>query len=86
MSKLLVFILIGIVVLITLVLMFMFRGKLIYDKLNAVLVMNTLIVMVILIIGFVHKRVESYVDIDLSYSLLGFVTTEILAKYLGGKR
>ncbi len=86
MSKLLVFILIGIVVLITLVLMFMFRGKLIYDKLNAVLVMNTLIVMVILIIGFVHKRVESYVDIALSYSLLGFVTTAILAKYLGGKR
>lgn len=86
MSKLLVFILIGIVVLITLVLMFMFRGKLIYDKLNAVLVMNTLIVMVILIIGFVHQRVESYVDIALSYSLLGFVTTAILAKYLGGKR
>ena len=86
MSKLLVFILIGIVVLITLVLMFMFRGKLIYDKLNAVLVMNTLIVMVILIIGFVHKGVESYVDIALSYSLLGFVTTAILAKYLGGKR
>ena len=86
MSKLLVFILIGVVVLITLVLMFMFRGKLIYDKLNAVLVMNTLIVMVILIIGFVHKRVESYVDIALSYSLLGFVTTAILAKYLGGKR
>lgn len=86
MSKLLVFILIGMVILLTLILMFMFRGKVIYDKLNAVLVMNTLIVMVIVIIGLVHKRLESYVDIALSYSLLGFVTTAILAKYLGGRR
>ena len=86
MSKLLVFILIGMVILLTLILMFMCRGKVIYDKLNAVLVMNTLIVMVIVIIGLVHKRLESYVDIALSYSLLGFVTTAILAKYLGGRR
>ena len=86
MSKLMVFILIGMVILLTLILMFMFRGKVIYDKLNAVLVMNTLIVMVIVIIGLVHKRLESYVDIALSYSLLGFVTTAILAKYLGGRR
>lgn len=86
MSNLLVVILIGMVVLISSIVIFMFKGKIIYDKLNAVLVMNTLIVMVIIIIGFVHGRLESYIDIALSYSLLGFITTAILAKYIGGRR
>lgn len=40
----------------------------------------------ILVIGFVHGRLESYIDIALSYSLLGFITTAILAKYIGGRR
>lgn len=86
MSNLLVVILIGMVVLISSIVIFMFKGKIIYDKLNAVLVMNTLIVMVIIIIGFIHGRLESYIDIALSYSLLGFITTAILAKYIGGRR
>lgn len=86
MSSLFIFLLIGIVILIISIIFFMFKGKIIYDKLNAVLVMNTLIVIAILVIGFVHERLESYIDIALSYSLLGFITTAILAKYIGGRR
>lgn len=86
MSSLFIFLLIGIVILIISIIFFMFKGKIIYDKLNAVLVMNTLIVIAILVIGFVHGRLESYIDIALSYSLLGFITTAILAKYIGGRR
>lgn len=86
MSSLFIFLLIGIVILIISIIFFMFKGKIIYDKLNAVLVMNTLIVIAILVIGFVHRRLESYIDIALSYSLLGFITTAILAKYIGGRR
>lgn len=86
MSSLFIFLLIGIVILIISIIFFMFKGKTIYDKLNAVLVMNTLIVIAILVIGFVHGRLESYIDIALSYSLLGFITTAILAKYIGGRR
>lgn len=86
MSSLFIFLLIGIVILIISIIFFMFKGKIIYDKLNAVLVMNTLIVIAILVIGFVHGRLESYIDIALSYSLLGFITTAMLAKYIGGRR
>ena len=86
MSSLFIFLLIGIVILIISIIFFMFKGKIIYDKLNAVLVINTLIVIAILVIGFVHGRLESYIDIALSYSLLGFITTAILAKYIGGRR
>lgn len=86
MSSLFIFLLIGIMILIISIIFFMFKGKIIYDKLNAVLVMNTLIVIAILVIGFVHGRLESYIDIALSYSLLGFITTAILAKYIGGRR
>lgn len=86
MSSLFIFLLIGIVILIISIIFFMFKGKIIYDKLNAVLVMNTLIVIAILVIGFVHGRLESYIDIALCYSLLGFITTAILAKYIGGRR
>lgn len=86
MSSLFIFLLLGIVILIISIIFFMFKGKIIYDKLNAVLVMNTLIVIAILVIGFVHGRLESYIDIALSYSLLGFITTAILAKYIGGRR
>ena len=86
MSSLFIFLLIGIVILIISIIFFMFKRKIIYDKLNAVLVMNTLIVIAILVIGFVHGRLESYIDIALSYSLLGFITTAILAKYIGGRR
>lgn len=86
MSNLFIALLFGMVVLIAAVVLFMFKGKIIYDKLNAVLVMNTLIVIVIMVIGFVHGRSESYIDIALSYSLLGFITTAIIAKYIGGRR
>ena len=58
MSSLFIFLLIGIVILIISIIFFMFKGKIIYDKLNAVLVMNTLIVIAILVIGFVHGRLE----------------------------
>lgn len=76
----------GIVVLVAAMVVFMLKGKLVYDIFNAVLVMNTLIVMVLLIIGFIDGREDMYIDIALSYSILGFITTLILAKYIGGRK
>ena len=40
----------------------------------------------ILIFGFIDGRMAMYIDIAMSYSILGFVTTVILAKYIGGRR
>ncbi|WP_417080504.1 monovalent cation/H+ antiporter complex subunit F [Mobilibacterium timonense] len=67
-------------------LVFMLSGKLVYDKMNSMFVMNTNIVFMILIFGFIDGRMAMYIDIALSYSILGFVTTVILAKYIGGRR
>ena len=65
-----------------LMLFFMIRKNGVYDKLNAMFVMNTNIVFLILVRGLIDGRI----DIALSYSILGFVTTVILAKFIGGRR
>ncbi len=80
------FILIGLVCIMVAMTVFMFTGKLVYDKLNAVFVMNTVIIMLIMTVGFIDSRYEMYIDIAISYSILGFVSTVILAKYIGGRR
>lgn len=69
-----------------LMLFFMIRKNGVYDKLNAMFVMNTNIVFLILVQGLIDGRIDMYIDIALSYSILGFVTTVILAKFIGGRR
>ena len=79
-------ILIALVCVVISMLVFMLSGKLVYDKMNSMFVMNTNIVFMILIFGFIDGRMAMYIDIALSYSILGFVTNVILAKYIGGRR
>ncbi len=67
-------------------LVLMFRKKVLLDKLNYVFAMNTVIVLLILVVGFEGGREDMFIDIALSYSILGFVTSVILAKYIGGRR
>lgn len=64
----------------------MFTKKVLLDKLNYVFAMNTVIVLLILSVGFAGGREDMFIDIALSYSILGFVTSVILAKYIGGRR
>ena len=64
----------------------MFRKKVLIDKLNYVFAMNTVIVLLILVVGFAGGREDMFIDIALSYSILGFVTSVILAKYIGGRK
>lgn len=79
-------ILLAITGVVLLMLFFMIRKNGVYDKLNAMFVMNTNIVFLILVRGLIDGRIDMYIDIALSYSILGFVTTVILAKYIGGRR
>ena len=76
----------GLLVILIIMLVMMFRKKGLLDKLNYVFAMNTVIVLLILTVGFVDGRADMYIDIALSYSILGFVTSVILAKYMGGRR
>jgi len=57
-----------------------------FNSLNVALAMNSIIVALILTMGFVMERPDAFVDIALSYAILGFVTSIILAKYIGGRR
>ena len=79
-------ILLAITGVVLLMLFFMIRKNGVYDKLNAMFVMNTNIVFLILVRGLIEGRIDMYIDIALSYSILGFVTTVILAKFIGGRR
>lgn len=79
-------ILLAITGVVLLMLFFMIRKNGVYDKLNAMFVMNTNIVFLILVRGLIDGRIDMYIDIALNYSILGFVTTVILAKFIGGRR
>ena len=79
-------ILLAITGVVLLMLFFMIRKNGVYDKLNAMFVMNTNIVFLILVRCLIDGRIDMYIDIALSYSILGFVTTVILAKFIGGRR
>ena len=78
--------LIGLICIVIAMLLFVFFRKDVYDKLNAIFAMNTNIVLLIMLVGFIDGRFDMYLDIALSYAILGFVTTAILAKYIGGRK
>lgn len=79
-------ILAGLIAIVLTMIITMFVGKTVYDKLNALFVINTNIVMLILVVGLIDDRMDMHIDIALSYALLGFITTVILAKFIGGRR
>ena len=57
-----------------------------FDRLNGIFVIGIDVIMVILFVGFVDGRIDMYVDIAISYGLLGFLSTVMIAKFLGGGR
>lgn len=86
MIKFFIGLLIGLVAIVITMVINMLRGKSTYDKLNSLFVINTNIVVLILVVGLIDNRIDMYIDIALSYAILGFVTTVIIAKYIGGRR
>ena len=63
----------------------MYQGSTVYDRMNGVGVTGTDTILLIILFGYLDGRPEMYVDIALSYAILGFVGSVIIAKYLGGK-
>lgn len=80
------FLLIGIILVIGLMLIRVFRGPSVYDRLNGIFVIGIDVIVVILLAGFVDGRADLYVDIAISYGILGFLSTVIIAKFLGGNK
>jgi multicomponent Na+:H+ antiporter subunit F len=77
--------LVGLVVIVFSMLFRVFKGPTVYDRLNGLGVIGTDAILILILWGFLQKRVEMYVDIALSYAILGFISLVVLAKFLQGK-
>ena len=77
--------LVVIILLTLLMLIRLFKGPGIYNRFAGVTVMSTNVILVLVLLGYVDGRTDMYIDIAVSYAVLGFISSVILAKFLGGK-
>jgi multicomponent Na+:H+ antiporter subunit F len=56
-------------------------GPTVLDRILSVSVIGTKTTVILLLIGFIYKRVDMFVDISLAYALLNFIATLAAAKF-----
>ncbi len=76
----------GIVLIIGAMLERLFHGPTIYDRMNGLGVIGADTILLLVLFGYVDGRPDMYVDIAISYAMMGFIGSVIVAKYLGGKK
>ncbi|MBQ5659212.1 MAG: pH regulation protein F [Peptococcaceae bacterium] len=76
---------VAVVIIIGLMLFRVFQGPTIYDRMNGLGVIGADTVLLLVLFGYMDKRPDMYVDIAISYAILGFICSVIVAKYMGGK-
>ena len=57
-------------------------GRSLYDRLLAAGVVGTNTIVLLAVIGFIFERPSLFVDLALTYALLNFIGTVVVAKYL----
>ena len=62
-----------------------FKGPTVFDRMNGLGIIGADVVLLLVLFGYIDNRPDMYVDIAISYAILGFITSVILAKYIGGK-
>lgn len=82
MKNLFIFLLIGLIMVVIAMLYRVVKGPTVYDRLNGLGVIGTSTIVMLITIGFIDERVDMFVDIAISYSILGFISLIVLAKYL----
>lgn len=85
MHYMIIAIMMAVIAVIGMMLQRVFQGPTVYDRMNGLGVTSTDTILLIILFGYLDGRPEMYVDIALSYAILGFVGSVIIAKYLGGK-
>jgi len=80
-----VFMMVAVVVIIGLMLLRVFQGPTIYDRMNGLGVIGADTILLLVLFGYLDQRPDMYVDIAISYAILGFICSVIVAKYMGGK-
>lgn len=73
------------VIIIGLMLQRVFQGPTIYDRMNGLGVIGADTILLLVLFGYIDGRPDMYVDIAISYAILGFICSVIVAKYMGGK-
>lgn len=64
----------------------LFYGPTIYDRMNGLGVIGADTILLLVLFGYIDGRPDMYVDIAISYAMLGFIGSVIVAKFLGGKK
>ena len=85
MHYMIIAIMMAVIAVIGMMLQRVFQGPTVYDRMNGLGVTGTDTILLIILFVYLDGRPEMYVDIALSYAILGFVGSVIIAKYLGGK-
>ena len=75
----------GTIFVIGVMLLRVFRGPSVFDRLNGMFVIGLDVIVVLLLVGYTDGREDMYIDIAISYGVLGFITSVIVAKFIGGK-
>lgn len=64
----------------------LFHGPTAFDRMNGLGVIGADTIIMLVLFGYVDGRPDMYVDIAISYGMLGFIGSVIIAKYLGGTK
>ena len=78
-------VMVAVVIIIGLMLQRVFQGPTIFDRMNGLGVIGADTILLLVLFGYVDGRPDMYVDIAISYAILVFVCSVVVAKYLGGK-
>jgi multicomponent Na+:H+ antiporter subunit F len=62
-----------------------FRGPTVFDRLTGLGLIGTKTTVLLVLLGFLTKRLDMFVDISLAYGLIGFIGSLVLAKYFEQK-
>ena len=76
---------VAVVIIIGLMLQRVFQGPTIYDRMNGLGVIGADTILLLVLFGYIDGRPDMYVDIAISYAILGFICSVIVAKYMGVK-
>ena len=85
MDTIFMFLLVGLVAVMGIMLLRVFQGPTVYDRLNGLGVIGADTILLLIIFGYIDKRPDMYADIAISYAILGFISSVIIAKFLARK-
>lgn len=56
-------------------------GPTVFDRIIGAGFIGTKTIILLLLMGFIYKRIDMFIDLALAYSILSFIATLIIAKY-----